>query len=633
MVQYSPTQALPYPGIRDGVNPASRDFEALALKADGAIAAAAAEAVAAHQAVADERTDRAAAITATEALIDASRDEIEDRLATIANAYDVAREQGYTGTVEEWLESLVGPSGPYGGTEVIDPQIAELVDQDTAVTRAALTRHYLEVSEAPLSPTRFGAVGDGVADDTDALQAAVDAAAGSGGTLRIDHPHLVTREVKVKAGTIIEGSSDGLIRFAHNGNAVRVQGDDVLIRGLTLEGSYAGTNSLPGQRGIDVRPTVDDGTARLRNVTIEAVTVRQAGVVGVRMHWVDSFRVIDSHFEGWGQSAIALSNARSGNVSRNHVYHDGTNPFGSTYGINISSRESDWGAATDPGSGWVDVDGNFVFDTPRSGISNHGCNSVRIRGNTLRRCRTGISGVVISPEVPIPVTGMIVSDNIIDGEHLATTGGGGIWLTGDGVTSGTIVSGNSVIRHVGGSTGGGIYLGDVPGTVVAHNIVRECNGNGIGLVCSGGTTVLGNLIIDPWSEAPGGTPAALYLDNDGESVTYYSLIGNALRRGELETGSPVAVIGARGVKAPDSASIRSHSVGNDWAAAGVAYDDANRHETLVGATDGSGTRVGFYGANPVAKPVVEGSRGGNAALESLLTRLAGLGLISNDTTA
>lgn len=43
--------------------------------------------------------------------------------------------------------------------------------------------------------------------------------------------------------------------------------------------------------------------------------------------------------------------------------------------------------------------------------------------------------------------------------------------------------------------------------------------------------------------------------------------------------------------------------------------------------------VGFNGSNPVAKPTVSGSRGGNAALASMLTALALQGLITDSTTA
>jgi hypothetical protein len=45
------------------------------------------------------------------------------------------------------------------------------------------------------------------------------------------------------------------------------------------------------------------------------------------------------------------------------------------------------------------------------------------------------------------------------------------------------------------------------------------------------------------------------------------------------------------------------------------------------------TSVGFLGAAPTARPTVTGSRGGNVALASLLTALASLGLITDNSTA
>jgi hypothetical protein len=47
----------------------------------------------------------------------------------------------------------------------------------------------------------------------------------------------------------------------------------------------------------------------------------------------------------------------------------------------------------------------------------------------------------------------------------------------------------------------------------------------------------------------------------------------------------------------------------------------------------TGSLVGFFGADPVAKRTVTGSRGGNAALADLLTELAALGLITDSTSA
>lgn len=43
--------------------------------------------------------------------------------------------------------------------------------------------------------------------------------------------------------------------------------------------------------------------------------------------------------------------------------------------------------------------------------------------------------------------------------------------------------------------------------------------------------------------------------------------------------------------------------------------------------------LAFFGGTPVGKPIVTGSRGGNAALASFLTALDSLGLVTDSTTA
>ena len=63
---------------------------------------------------------------------------------------------------------------------------------------------------------------------------------------------------------------------------------------------------------------------------------------------------------------------------------------------------------------------------------------------------------------------------------------------------------------------------------------------------------------------------------------------------------------------------------------------ASANQPFILAPDLIGLRffgnMGFNGATAIAKPTVTGSRGGNAALASLLTALANYGLITNSTT-
>lgn len=53
----------------------------------------------------------------------------------------------------------------------------------------------------------------------------------------------------------------------------------------------------------------------------------------------------------------------------------------------------------------------------------------------------------------------------------------------------------------------------------------------------------------------------------------------------------------------------------------------------IGGTLAVAGNSGFNGTAPIAKPTITGSRGGNAALASLLTALANYGLITDSTTA
>lgn len=60
--------------------------------------------------------------------------------------------------------------------------------------------------------------------------------------------------------------------------------------------------------------------------------------------------------------------------------------------------------------------------------------------------------------------------------------------------------------------------------------------------------------------------------------------------------------------------------------------DTSRGVTVYDAFAHQGPTLGFYGATATSKPTVSGSRGSNAALTSLCTALADLGLITNSTS-
>jgi hypothetical protein len=65
----------------------------------------------------------------------------------------------------------------------------------------------------------------------------------------------------------------------------------------------------------------------------------------------------------------------------------------------------------------------------------------------------------------------------------------------------------------------------------------------------------------------------------------------------------------------------------------VAADAAGANPTLLLRPGGVGGRVGFYGTTPIAKQVLSGDRSDGTALTNLITLLAALGLLSDETSA
>ena len=117
---------------------------------------------------------------------------------------------------------------------------------------------------------------------------------------------------------------------------------------------------------------------------------------------------------------------------------------------------------------------------------------------------------------------------------------------------------------------------------------------------------------------------------DGNGIRVVTIAGNNTG----SAGGSVAIV--------KNAASNIIAIGNKSAILGGAYDATpylfhngtlNTHgNTQVNGNLAITGNIGFYNTAPAAKPTVTGSRGGNAALASLLTALAGLGLITDSST-
>ncbi len=298
-----------------------------------------------------------------------------------------------------------------------------------AVTRTAQAK-----MRDVVSVKDFGAVGDGVTDDTAALQACYTAHPGA----VIDHEngktYIVSATLNVSSGSILQGASTIKAK-----NATAIAGavllgsgvSDVKIRELKINGNASGSN------GATFGVFFMSGS---RNV-------------------IENVHVFDTL-----QTGLKLESESGSKILNNQVINCGRVGFAENHGIEVISITST------PLQNIV-IAGNTVTAAFRKGITTYSTGvgvvrDVAIYGNTVNGCSLG--GVYIGsdsntyPQSGISVTGNVCFDNYVNITLASTTGG--------------VVSGNTCRDDNGG---GGIEVIKSDEYTVSGNLVSDSSVHGI----------------------------------------------------------------------------------------------------------------------------------------------------------
>jgi hypothetical protein len=100
----------------------------------------------------------------------------------------------------------------------------------------------------------------------------------------------------------------------------------------------------------------------------------------------------------------------------------------------------------------------------------------------------------------------------------------------------------------------------------------------------------------------------------------------------LSSSSQTFAVGTSGTDFAISSAGSTHTFNLPSASAANRGAVTTAAQTFAGDKTFNGN-IGFYGTSAVAKVTVTGSRGGNAALADLLTKLASTGMLTDSTTA
>lgn len=525
----------------------------------------------------------------------------------------------------------VGASVKFTTTKLENPGVADASQVSyTYPDSNAVTQNVEERLAQYVSVKDFGATGDGVTDDTDAIQNAIDSATSAEGIYFPEGVYIVSAANAYTAALRITSrltlySNFATIKVASTSATgtitIYVDSDDVKIEGIRFA-----PNIITDLTNIFLAPN----RKRLQVIGCEFVNPQSGGLYVAGYSEDVLFTDNKVYNLGYG---ILVNSSTGGNgyiVTDNMFVGTGSNDADAiefnglvtpiTNVIISNNRISSYLNPSNPSAGfgiglsYVEqgtVSNNTITSCSRNGIHlENNCKEITITGNSISECYQ--AGIEIQGENSgQQCSNIVISSNIV--RHCATNPafnlGRGSIDCGSSTTGATvgfgvlglIITGNFVYN----SAAYGIYTNSCRFANVSNNTVKNSVGYGICLVTVQGTMVNGNISTND----TGVTTQTYGLRLDGgvdgsTTVALNNFTGNATGGVSDNTNgaSYIANAGAEGY----------NSVG------------------ISGGTN----HLGFYSlATPITKPTVTGAKSGNAALNSLLTQLAALGLITNSTSA
>jgi parallel beta-helix repeat protein len=347
------------------------------------------------------------------------------------------------------------------------------------------------LGDAPVNVMEYGAKGDGVTDDTAAIQAAINAAAG--GAVYFPAATFVvatTANITITQPCKIFGQGVLLKQNAGAWPVFRITASDVSIDGLEFRGSnidYSPTTAVFGDNAIFVN---EDGYSTgliTRRLSFTNLRINGFSHEGIDVRWSEDVTVSGNQIRYVGYAGIIFQSVRRGVIANNRIsFVDSTSPP-NFYGISLS-RDPQFTTTVAWPTQDVVVIGNVVTDIPKwTAIDGHAPLNCLIVGNVAARCKNGMYAQYDSTLYAYnePSKNVTFRGNIVIGRATLTENEIGIASIGDasvGYNENIIIEDNLVIG-CGTATGGGASLAMTysKNSIIRNNVSVKAIGAGLSM--------------------------------------------------------------------------------------------------------------------------------------------------------
>lgn len=358
-----------------------------------------------------------------------------DTLPATSNASGTVTLTG--GALDFRLRVPRGPQGlPGPGAVAADTAVSGYITSPS-LTSAALNRAY----RRGYSPREFGVVGNGTTDDTAAWNTVLNSVpAGAVITCPEGDRYKLTGPINITKGVTIEG---GEFLPHTTGACLNITASNVTVRRTV----FTSTTAAVPETTHRIINAVGTSTAKLRNITVDDVTITRTRYIGVWIEWAEDVSVTRTRVTDFQYGGVMLLSTVRGEVSscilRNGLQEGG---ISNTYGIAATDLTNTIaGRCTD-----ILITRNVVDNIPGwEGIDTHGGERITITNNMVTRCYDGISAVVGNASRVTAPKDIIISGNTVDSMGISGPRSG-IRFYGktDGVKANGAITGNIVRGYV-----------------------------------------------------------------------------------------------------------------------------------------------------------------------------------------
>jgi parallel beta-helix repeat protein len=353
-------------------------------------------------------------------------------------------------------------------TKPTSEQVTFLAAGTGAVQRTALTKFRDTVSVKD-----FGAVGDGVANDTAAIQAALSSGATS---VHITAGTYLVTGLTVAASCTIYGS--GILKkgTASATPLLNITANNVTVDGVEFQGASLNATPATYVSGDTAILCAGSSSVSPRNgITVRNVTINGFADFGMFIRYAQNVMVTNNRVSYCGYAGITFLSVIRGIINGNTIQEINASAGAvNWYGISLTRDPSVNSTNSAPCTQCV-VSNNIVQNVPQwTGIDSHAPYQSVITGNNVSGCKNGIYAQYDdgSAAFPMEARQVEISNNVVTGPSTASNSVIGIASIGLAAlpNDGIFIIGNTIV-------GCGDYASSVGAIHISSSINSKASDN------------------------------------------------------------------------------------------------------------------------------------------------------------